>query len=336
MDNRHLKQQLFILAALLCISCGGRQKGREASADTIALASCPTFVADSAMQHIQKQCAFGARVPGTEAHRQCGDYLVQKFRNYGCTVMEQRVELDLYDGTKIPARNIIASTLPESTDRVLICAHWDSRPWADHDPDEANHHTPVPAANDGASGVAVMLEMARLIQGSPLSFGVDFICFDAEDLGMPYWDEEKYSEEPDSWCLGSTHWAQHPHKEDYAARYGILLDMVGGRGSRFYMEGVSCYYANNVVQMLWHLAHQIGYGAFFPLQDGGQVQDDHVPVNQYAGIPCIDVIPHFEHGPSSFGPTWHTVSDTPDNIDPAVLKAVGQSVMQMMYNDNAK
>ena len=251
MDNRHLKQQLFILAALLCISCGGRQKGREASADTIALASCPTFVADSAMQHIQKQCAFGARVPGTEAHRQCGDYLVQKFRNYGCTVMEQRVELDLYDDTKIPARNIIASTLPESTDRVLICAHWDSRPWADHDPDEANHHTPVPAANDGASGVAVMLEMARLIQGSPLSFGVDFICVDAEDLGMPYWDEEKYSEEPDSWCLGSTHWAQLPHKEDYAARYGILLDMVGGRCSRFYMEGVSCYYAFDVVQMLW-------------------------------------------------------------------------------------
>lgn len=327
---------LIITVALLCVGCGSKQKGYDSAADTIAIEPCPVFMADSALQSIYDQCDFGPRVPGTEAHRRCGDYLVQKFRSYGCKVTEQEAELTLYDGTKFPARNIIASTLPECVDRIMICAHWDSRPWADRDPDEGNHKKPVPAANDGASGVAVMLEMARLLQISPLRYGVDFICFDAEDMGMPYWDEEKYADVSDTWCLGSTYWALHPHCEGYTARYGVLLDMVGGRGSRFFMEGVSRYYANTVVQMLWQLANQIGYASFFPLQDGGQVQDDHVPVNQYAGIPCIDVIPHFEYGPSSFGPTWHTLADVPDNIDPVVLKAVGQSVMQMMYNDNPK
>ncbi|MCQ2196196.1 MAG: M28 family peptidase [Bacteroidaceae bacterium] len=327
---------ILLAASLLFVSCGGKQKDNTPKADTIALAKCPDFVADSAMKYINEQCAFGPRVTGTEAHRLCGDYIVNKFKEFGCSVTEQTAELTAYNGTKLPGRNIIASINPESADRIIVCAHWDCRPWADHDPNEENHHTPILAANDAASGVAVMLEMARLMQKEPLKYGVDFICFDAEDWGMPDWDEENYSNAMDSWCLGSTYWAQNPHKENYSARYGILLDMVGGRGSQFAMEGVSRYFADTVVQMLWHLAGQIGFGSFFPLKDGGQVQDDHVPVNQIAGIPCIDIIPHFEQGPSSFGPTWHTVSDTPENIDPAVLKAVGQSVMQMLYNDNTK
>ncbi len=331
-----MRYLLLVVASLLFISCGGKQKDSVEKADTIALAACPQFVADSAMKYINDQCAFGPRVTGTEAHRLCGDYIVEKFKTFGCTVTEQTAELTAYDGKKLPGRNIIASINPESLDRIMICAHWDCRPWADHDPDEANYHTPILAANDAASGVAVMLEMARAMQQMPVKFGVDFICFDAEDWGMPDWDEDKYDNAMDSWCLGSTYWARNPHKENYEARYGVLLDMVGGRGSQFAKEGVSVYYAQTVVEMLWHLAGQIGYGSYFPLKEGGNVQDDHVPVNQIAGIPCIDIIPHFEQGPSSFGPTWHTVSDTPENIDPAVLKAVGQSVMQMLYNDNGK
>lgn len=326
---------LLLVSAIAVMACkSGKQNANEPTADTIAISNCPAFVADSAMKHIEAQCAFGPRVTGTKAHAACGDYIVECFKGYGCQVTEQTMELTAYDGTKLPGRNIIASINPDKADRIIICAHWDCRPWADHDPDKANQHTPILAANDAASGVAVMLEMARVIQQQPLSYGVDFICFDAEDWGMPDWeDSEKYADVEDSWCLGSNYWARNPHKENYSARYGILLDMVGGRGSTFAMEGVSRYYADTVVQMLWHLAKQIGYGSYFPIKDGGYVQDDHVPVNEIAGIPCLDIIPHFDQGPSSFGPTWHTISDTPENIDPAVLKAVGQSVLQMMYND---
>ncbi|MCQ2223061.1 MAG: M28 family peptidase [Bacteroidaceae bacterium] len=329
------KYILLMAAAIALVACkNGKQATATSDVDTIAISKCPVFVADSAMKSIVEQCAFGPRVTGTKEHVQCGDYIVNRFKQYGCEVIEQTMELQDYDGKKIPCRNIIASINPEKADRVLFCAHWDSRPWADHDPDEANHHTPVLAANDGASGVAVMLEMARLIQQQPLSFGVDFICFDAEDRGVPDWETDpQYTEMNDTWCLGSVYWAKNPHKENYAARYGVLFDMVGGRGSKFSMEGVSRYYADTVVQMLWHLAEQIGYGSYFPIKNGGTIQDDHVAVNQIAGIPCIDIIPYFEQGPSSFGPTWHTVSDTPENIDPAVLKAVGQSVLQMLYND---
>ena len=332
-----MKRLIFTLAiAVSFIACKDGKKAAAASdrPDTIAISKCPEFVADSAMKSIEDQCAFGPRVTGTKAHVLCGDNIVNRFKEYGCEVTEQTMQLKAYDGTVLPGRNIIASTNPDKADRILICAHWDCRPWADHDPDEANHRKPILAANDAASGVAVMLELARQVQQSPIEYGIDFICFDAEDWGMPEWeDEEKYAGVEDSWCLGSTYWAKNPHKENYAARYGILLDMVGGRGSTFAMEGVSRYYADTVVQMLWHLAAQIGYGAYFPIKDGGTVQDDHVPVNQIAGIPCVDIIPHFEQGPSSFGPTWHTVSDTPENIDPAVLKAVGQSLLQLMYND---
>lgn len=343
-----MKKYIFVLfAALFCVACGGKQNGASASdageqktvatdnaEATVGVSICPDFVADSAMLYINEQCAFGPRVTGTEAHRLCGDYIVNKFKGFGCSVIEQTAELTEYDGTKLPGRNIIASINPDSPDRVLVCAHWDCRPWADNDPDESNHHTPILAANDAASGVAVMLEMARIMQDTPISYGVDFICFDAEDLGTPDWDEANYPNSHDSWCLGSKYWASNPHKAGYSARYGILLDMVGGRGSQFAFEGVSLNYAGNVMFALWNVAERLGYGSFFPKKEGGMITDDHVPVNEIARIPCIDIIPYYEQGPSVFGPTWHTVSDTPENIDPAVLKAVGQTVTQMLYNDS--
>lgn len=336
-----MKKYLIMMAvALAFMSCGGQSKSTTTQADTIALAPCPEFNEDSAMARINEQCAFGPRVTGTEAHRLCGDYIVETFRSYGLEVKEQCAELTAYDGTKLPCRNITASLNPTNPDRVMVCAHWDCRPWADHDPDEANHHTPILAASDAASGVAVMMEMARVMQTMTLDFGVDFICFDAEDWGVPEWAEEEYGDvSQDSWCLGSTYWANSIDPAVYNPRYGVLLDMVGSRGAKFAMEGYSMYYAPTVVNMLWHLAEQIGYGAYFPISRDGRaetmVTDDHVPVNEIARIPCIDVIAHFEHGPG-FGPTWHTVSDTPENIDPAVMKAVGQSLLQLLYNDNMK
>lgn len=341
------KQQIIhytlIIVAMASIqpifsSCKGHSKKADGP-DTIAIAPAPEFVADSAMSYIKAQCEFGARVPGSAAHEACGNWIVAKFKELGATVGEQRTELRGYDGQLMPCRNISASVGPEQTDRILITAHWDSRAWADNDADAANHRQPVMAANDGASGVAVMLELARAMTTQELNYGVDFVCFDLEDQGTPQWAEPEeadaeLADEGDYWCLGSRYWAEQAYATGYSARYAINLDMVGGRGARFEMEGFSVYYASPLVNMVWHLAEQLGYGDYFPIRKAGYVTDDHVPVNQLARIPAIDIIPHQNDGDSSFGPTWHTVNDTPENIDPAVLKAVGQTLLQLLYNDN--
>lgn len=295
----------------------------------------PIFDAEQAYTFVKEQCDFGPRVPNSEAHRNCGNYLTERFEAFGCTVTSQFADLKAFDGTTLKSRNIIASVNPEAAQRILLCAHWDSRPWADNDPDPANHRTAIAGANDGASGVAVMMEIARQIQQNPVKIGIDFICFDAEDYGRPQWETDEESDEI-FWCLGSQYWAANPHVKNYKARFGILMDMVGGRGNAFAQEMVSLYYAPQVVNNVWNTAHQLGYGDYFPKRQGGYLVDDHVPVNQIACIPCIDIVPHHEDGPSTFGPTWHTVNDTPENIDPLVLKAVGQTVMQVIYNENNK
>lgn len=324
-----------VTAALLLgmSACGGRTGSRAADADTIAMAEAPRFNADSAYAYTAAQCAFGPRVPNTEAHRKCGDYIVAKFREFGAVLQEQHADVTAYDGTVLHARNIIASYNPEAQARLLICGHWDSRPWADNDPDEANWHTPVLAANDAASDVAVMLELARQLQSAPVAIGVDFICFDAEDYGVPQWAED-VDEHDNTWCLGSQYWASHPHVYGYKARFGILMDMVGGQGCTFSQEGYSKRFASQVVDLVWQTAAQIGYGSYFPRRSGAYITDDHVPVNQILQIPCIDIVPFFTDGPSGFGPTWHTVQDDMEHIDRNVLEAVGQTVLQVIYNEN--
>lgn len=322
---------MAIIISLLFASCDGQTKGNASKADTIALAPCPRFSADSAMLYINEQCKFGPRVTGSEAARLCGDYLVARFKAFGAEVEEQTADVTIWDGSKLPARNIIARINPSNTNRILLCAHWDCRPWADNDDDEANHHTPILAANDGASGVAVMLEICRLLRERPVQVGIDMICFDAEDLGTPQWAEDR-SDASDTWCLGSEFWAQRARANGYKARYGVLLDMVGGYGATFCRERISMQAAQPVVSRVWQLAGQLGYRQFFPQKDGGYITDDHINVNR-AGVPCIDIIPYYSEGPSSFGPTWHTVNDTPDNIDPNVLEAVGQTLTQLIYNE---
>ena len=285
------------------------------------------------MKYIQEQCDFGPRVTGSEAAKLCRQYLAGQFRRLGAEVSEQQADVTLWDGSVLPASNIIARLNPGNQDRILICSHWDSRPWADNDEDEQNHRTPVPAANDGASGVAMMMEICRLLQQKPIRVGIDFVCFDAEDMGTPQWAETEESTS-DTWCLGSRFWAERAREEGYRARYGILLDMVGGRGSVFPAEKVSQEYAQPVASLMIRLGNQLGYGHYFPLnREGGYLMDDHVNVNRIARIPCIDIVPYFTDGPSSFGPTWHTVNDTPENIDPNVLEAVGQTLTQLIYNE---
>lgn len=325
---------LFALVLCSCMACGNKMSKQQGTQEEPKQIKAPVFNADSAYKFVADQCNFGPRVPNTEAHRRCGDYLVAKFKSYGATVVEQKVDLTAYDGkTVLKARNIIASINPMAAKRLLVCAHWDCRPWADNDPDSANWRKPVMGANDAASGVAVMLEMARLIQTQPLNIGVDFICFDAEDYGLPQW-ENYYMDSSSSWCLGSQYWAAHPHVYDYRPRFGILLDMVGGMGCTFSKESYSMRFAPQVVDLIWKTAAKLGYSQFFPPREGGYITDDHVPVNEIARIPCVNIVPYFTEGPSSFGPTWHTVYDDIEHIDPNVLKAVGQTVIQVIYNEN--
>ena len=295
------------------------------------------FNADSAYQFCQQQCDFGPRVMNSEAHERCAQWIAQKFQQYGYEVTLQKADLKGYDGTILKSTNIIATApLKDSEDktRLLLCAHWDSRPWADNDPDSANWHKPVMAANDGASGVGVMLELARLLQThDSLNVAVDFVCFDAEDWGAPQWTNKN---DADSWALGAQHWAASFNAQSSTPnyQYAILLDMVGGQGAKFYHEAFSLDHARPIVEKVWQAAAAAGYGSFFPSQTGGYVTDDHVPVNEVAHIPCIDIINHYPDCPqSSFGPTWHTINDDMPHLDKNTLQAVGQTLVQVLFSE---
>ena len=328
---------LTLLAVALMTACGGTKKTQGTAQTPVG----PDFSADSAFLFCQQQCLFGPRTMNSAAHDSCAQWIARKFGTYGLHVTEQKALLKGYDGTPLRSNNIIAAYRPELADRVMLCAHWDSRPWADNDPDEQNWRQPVMAANDGASGVAVMLELARLLHAAATDstaaqlnpqLGIDFICFDAEDWGVPQWSDSP--DDSNSWALGAQHWAANLHSPGYKPRYAILLDMVGGEGARFFRELYSKQYAPQVVSRVWQAAQVVGYASFFPQEDGGMITDDHVPVNQVAGIPCIDIIPYYaDCEASSFGPTWHTVNDDMQHIDPATLKAVGQTLVQVLFTE---
>lgn len=321
----------ILLSSSLFFSCGNLRKQTTEDNSSMQLAG-PVFCADSAYLYCEQQCNFGPRTMNSEAHEACGKWIAEKFASFGLAVSTQKADLKGYDGTILKSTNIIASFKPEVANRILLCAHWDSRPWADNDPDEANHKKPVMAANDGASGVAVMLEVARLLPDS-LGIGVDFICFDAEDWGVPQWSDA--ADDGNSWALGAQYWAAHPHKQGYKANFGILLDMVGGQGATFYQEGMSVQYARSIVDKVWRAAQVVGFGSLFPTQTGGHITDDHIPVNQIAKIPTIDIIPHYPNcEQSNFGPTWHTVNDDMAHIDKNTLQAVGQTLIQVLFSSD--
>ncbi len=338
---------LFSLLPFFC-SCSTTKKSQQNSQPVVSI----EFNADSAYAFCAAQCSFGPRTMNSDAHEQCSDWIQKKFREYGYQVQTQKADLKGYDGTLLKATNIIASaSVPNASasgsshlPRIFICAHWDSRPWADNDPDESNWRKPVMAANDGASGVAVMLELARLLQQhDSAQYVVDFICFDAEDWGVPQWED---TADADSWALGAQYWAKNyqgpldqsavsPSSSD-AQRYqfAILLDMVGGQGAKFYRESYSLHYASAIVDKVWRAAAAAGYGSIFVNKEGGGVTDDHVPVNEQAHIPCIDIINHYpDCVQSSFGPTWHTVSDDMQHLDKNTLQAVGQTLVQLLFSE---
>lgn len=322
---------IIILTLVLTVSCGGRKVTTPSTASVTNI-EIPEFNADSAFHYIKMQTDFGPRVPNTEAHLKCSAWLTAKLSKLGAKTYVQGFETVTFDNNKLQCYNIIGSYNPESTTRVILCSHWDSRPWADNDPDPANHKTPVDGANDGASGVGVILEIARQLQARAPQIGVDCIFFDAEDWGPG--EDFKGAHAEKYWGLGTQYWAANPHKENYKARYAVLLDMVGGKGARFCVERYSEMYAKAVVDKVWNAASDMGHGTLFMKVSGAYVTDDHYFINTIAKIPAIDIVPYTPRAAnSSFGPTWHTLQDNIGNIDRNVLKAVGETLLQVIYNE---
>lgn len=320
-----------MFVALLLVSCGGGAAKKTTIKESVeSPVTVPQFNADSAYSFVNAQVAFGPRVPNSAEHRACADWLEAKLRSYGAEVVAQNIELTAYTGERLNARNIIAQFQPQKRKRVLLCAHWDSRPWADADPDPANHRKPILGANDGASGVGVLIEIARLLSQHPTEVGIDIVLFDAEDYGTHASEEATVD---NSWALGSQYWARLPHKQPYNARYGILLDIVGAPGSRFYREGISEQYASSIVDKVWNRAASLGYADTFINSKGGYVTDDHLYINHYMHIPCIDIINHDANSESGFGPYWHTMKDDMDWISAETLKIVGETVLAVIYNE---
>ncbi|WP_460951985.1 M28 family peptidase [Spirosoma daeguense] len=338
------KFPFFLVALALTIgSCKEKPKQGDATQTTEqkATATAPAFNADSAYAYIDRQVKFGPRVPNTPAHVQTGNYLAAKLKQFGCDVTEQSFVANTWDGKRLNARNIIGSINPSATKRIVLASHWDSRPFADHDPDKADQKKAVTAANDGASGVGVLLELARTIQQSNQkpTVGIDIIFFDAEDWGngdkaTGDFEQGDVNKQFDyiGFCLGSRHWAKNPHRPGYSAYYGILLDMVGAKGATFAKEGISMQFAPNVVNNVWQTASQLGYSQFFVDTPGSQITDDHVAPNTIAKIPMIDII-HTNVGTGGFFSAWHTAEDDMSNIDRGTLKAVGQTLLQVLYNE---
>lgn len=286
----------------------------------------PEFNADSAFAYTQAQVDFGPRIPSTEAHARCAAYLEKKLKSFGGEVFVQSAPVKTYDGKSHQLKNIIAAFYPEKTQRILITAHWDARPFSDQDQDEANRNKPFDAANDGASGVAVILEIARQIQLKDPGVGVDLILWDIEDYGNAH-DESTHDT---SWCIGSQYWAKNPPVKGYKPLYGINLDMVGGANAQFAKDEISRKYAPQVVQKVWDIAAELGYASYFINEDSGSLIDDHYWVNQ-AGIPCIDIIHYTDK--EQFYKNWHTQFDNMANIDRNTLKAVGQVVLETLFRE---
>ena len=324
-------KMLYILFAAAMISCSQTPSSSSAKVESqpVKQQNVPAFDADSAWVFVENQVKFGPRVPNSEAHVACGNYLASELKRFGAQVYEQEATLTAYNGTQLKAKNIIGSYNPENSKRVLLFAHWDSRPYADHDKDPANQMKPIDGADDGASGVGVLLEMARQFSIKSPAIGIDIIFFDAEDYGTPEFVKE-YKE--NTWCLGAQFWSKNPHVKGYKADFGILLDMVGAKNASFFKEATSMRYAPQIVEEVWSTARDLGYGKFFINAEGGAITDDHQYVILGRNIPCIDIIYTDPESDNGFGPHWHTQNDTMDNIDRETLKAVGQTVLQVVYN----
>lgn len=313
---------MLLVSAALCISCAKPAKTN--------MVQRPVFSGDSAYTFVEKQLSFGPRVPNSKAHTDCAIWLVQQLRRYGAQVELQKGTLLDYASRPQQIINIIGHFAPDSAaERIILFAHYDSRSWCDEEELYEDRLYNVPGANDGASGVAVLLEVARQLGQDSLQKPVDIVFFDYEDQGTP----RSYTgvQREDTWCLGSQLFAmQYPNrKERY--RFGILLDMVGAPDAVFPREMFSMQYAQNYVEQIWRRAHELGYGRYFSDKAAYPITDDHYYLN-LAGIPSVDIIHYDPHNGTGFASWWHTRQDDIQNVDKNTLQAVGEVVLSVIRN----
>jgi len=329
---------IFFVVAGLFFGCEGSKQSLDQATGRKSkkAVTVPSFNSDSAYFFIQKQINFGPRVPNTDAHKVCGEFLVNKFKSYGASVIEQNFSEQAYNGKILYLKNIIATYNPDARKRILLGSHWDTRPYADKDVEA--RYKPIDGANDGGSGVGVLLEVARILsKNEKPNIGLDIILFDGEDYG----EHEDVEDTPLKnglvqiwWCLGSQYWAEHPHVPKYSAYYGILLDMVGAKNARFFKEGGSMQFAPKVVQKVWNTARSLGYSNYFINTNSPGIMDDHIFVNRDAKIPMIDIVEYDPDSPSYyFGDYHHTRNDNIHIIDKQTLQAVGETVLYTIYNE---
>ena len=327
---------IFFMIVIIAFSCGESEsesnKPHVDPKDGMNIKSIitPTFNADSSFQYVIDQVDFGPRVPNTPEHDSCAVYLVSKLREFGAETMVQKGKVMAYTNSALSIQNIIGRFYKHRKKRILLCAHWDSRHIADRDP--INPNGPIEGANDGASGVAVLLEIGRHLMKTDPNIGVDIIFFDAEDYGTPQLTVgmSALSDMDNSWCLGSQYWAKNPPISGYKPQFGILLDMVGASNAVFPKEGFSLKYANPVVQAIWSKAQSLGYGKYFINKAVGGITDDHKYINEISGIPVVDII-HYNPAKSDFGIFHHTHNDNLSIIDKETMRVVGNVCMEIIY-----
>ncbi|WP_297335712.1 M28 family peptidase [Algoriphagus sp.] len=306
------------------------EKTSETQVPDKELKPYPKFHADSAYAFVQKQVEFGPRVPGTQGHQETKEWILAQLDQWGWEVQTQDFEAKTYDGLTWNLSNIIASYKPQASKRILLAAHWDTRRIADKDTERIDE--PIDGANDGGSGVGVLMEIARIIGSQDLKpdVGIDLILFDGEDDGEP--ENARIRDNSQIWwCLGSQYWSKNKHNSNYTAYYGILVDLVGAKGAKFYREGYSRNFASGILKKVWDNAHQLGHSDYFIYKDSPEIIDDHFFVNRDAGIPMIDII---EFSPDlGFGRYHHTHMDNMDLIDRKSLQAVGETVLFTVYQE---
>lgn len=295
-------------------------KNKDSGNESVTSTNVPVFNADSAYAYIAKQVSFGPRVPNSKSHDLTEEWLITELKRHGAEVITQKADLKAFDGTILKSTNIMGSFNPEMGDRLLLLAHYDTRPWADADPNPANREKPIDGANDGASGVGVLLETARLIGQQNPGKGIDILFVDSEDYGTDGVE--------DSWALGARYFAENPIKPGYRPVNAILLDMVGGKDARFPAEYFSRQSAPGLDDAIRAAASRAGHSERFPNVYGSAVTDDHVELIK-AGIPAIDIIDYRTN--EGFAPTWHTLNDNMSNIDKETLRAVGETLIQYLY-----
>ncbi len=329
----------FIVTCSICLACENSSSQIEEEKQLNKVKDDwvipPSFNADSAYNFIKKQVDFGPRKPKSLAHKKCGDWIVNKLKSFGYKTTEQVGSVNAFDGTKLPLRNIIGQLNPSNKTRVLLCAHWDTRPFADRD--SINKNQPIIGANDGGSGVGVLIEIARALKKGKCDKGIDIIFFDVEDYGAPSMNSRFFDIQSmnDSWCLGSQYWAYNLSPEYTKPKYGILLDMVGAKNAEFPKEGISRKYAGYYQNKLWSMASKLGHGKYFKKKIAPPITDDHTYINEMTSIPTLDIIHYAVRGATGnfdFGKFHHTHADNMNVIHKPTLNAVGETVLSFIYN----